>query len=248
MDSGLAGRVVIVTGAGHGIGRGVALAFAEEGAHVALLGRTPARLAGTERLLSERGFKASALPCDVRSASEVDAAVSKVLGAHSRIDVLINNAGVFVYRPFALVTEEDWDRTLDTNLKGCFLCAKAVLPAMSRRKWGRIVNVSSIHGRVGDKNVSAHCAAKFGLIGLTQSLASELREFNITVNAVLPGAVDNKDEAILAEPPAAPLAAKLVPRQVARLCVFLASDDAASITGASIDQLGGTDLSITSTK
>ncbi|MEK7866928.1 MAG: SDR family NAD(P)-dependent oxidoreductase [Planctomycetota bacterium] len=248
VDSGIAGRVVIVTGAGHGIGRGVALAFAEEGAHVALLGRTPERLAETERLLTERGYRSLALPCDVRSASEVDAAVARVLDAHGRIDVLINNAGVFVWRPFVALTEEDWDRTLDTNLKGCFLCAKAVVPAMSQRKWGRIVNVSSIHGRVGDKNVAAHCAAKFGLIGLTQSLARELREHNITVNAVLPGAVDNKDEAVTAEPPAAPLVAKLVPRQVARLCVFLASDDAASITGASIDQLGGTDLAVISTK
>ncbi len=248
MSTGIAGRVVVVTGAGHGIGRGVALAFAEEGAHVALLGRTPERLAGTERLLADRGHRALALPCDVRVASQVEAAVARVVEAHGHVDVLINNAGVFVWRPFAQLSEEDWDKTLDTNLKGCFLCAKAVVPSMSRRKWGRIVNVSSIHGRVGDKNVSAHCAAKFGLVGLTQALARELREHNITVNAILPGAVDNKDEAVTAEPPASPLSAKLVPRQVARLCVFLASDDAASITGASIDQLGGTDVAITSTK
>ncbi len=248
MGTGLENRVVIVTGAGHGIGRAIALAFAEEGAHVALLGRTQEHLAETERFLSQRGHTALALPCDVRIGSEVDAAVAKVLDAHHRIDVLVNNAGVFVWRPFALLSEEDWDRTLDTNLKGCFHCAKAVLPAMSTAKWGRIVNVGSIHSRVGDKNVAAHCASKFGLIGLTQALARELREFNITVNAILPGAVDNKDEAVAAEPPAAPLAAKLVPRQVARLCVFLAGEDASAITGASIDQLGGTDVAITSTR
>lgn len=248
MFSGVAERVVLVTGAGHGIGRGVALAFAEEGARVALLGRTPERLAETERLLADRGYSPLVLPCDVRVASEVEAAVGKVVAAFGRVDVLVNNAGVFVWRPFSLLSEEDWDLTLDTNLKGCFLCAKAVFPSMSQRRWGRIINVSSIHGRVGDRNVAAHCAAKFGLVGLTQALARELREFNIAVNAILPGAVDNKDEAVTAEPSASPLSAKLVPRQVARLCLFLASDDAASITGASIDQLGGTDLAITSAK
>lgn len=246
MLTGLEGRVVIVTGAGHGIGRGVALAFAEEGAHVALLGRTMERLAETERLLAARGRSALVVPSDVRVAAEVEAAVARVVEAHGHVDVLVNNAAVFVRKPFALLTEEEWDTTLDTNLKGCFLCAKAVLPSMVRRKWGRIINVSSIHGRVGDRNVTAHCAAKFGLIGLTQSLARELRESNITVNALVLGAVDNKDEAVTADPSPTPLAAKLVPRQVARLCLFLASEDAGSITGASIDQLGGTDLAITS--
>jgi NAD(P)-dependent dehydrogenase (short-subunit alcohol dehydrogenase family) len=131
-----------------------------------------------------------------------------------------------------------------TNLTGAANFCRAVLPGMVERRRGRIVNVSSIHGMRGDANLAAHSAAKFGLIGLTQSLAREFRDRNIAVNAVCPGTVENKIDETGAEDRREPLAEKLWPRDVARTILFLASDDAAGITGAALEVLGGTHLTI----
>ena len=160
------------------------------------------------------------------------------------MDILVNNAGVFLWKPFLDMTAEEWDAVLATNLTGAARFCRAVLPGMVARRRGRIVNVASIHGVRGDANLAAHSAAKFGLIGLTQSLAREFRGDNVAINAVSPGTVENKIDEFGREDRRAPLAEKLWPRDVARAILFLASDDAAAITGATLEVLGGTHLTI----
>ena len=237
-------RTVLVTGASRGIGRSIALRFAEEGARVALVARTVGELLETARLVDERGARAIAIPTDIRDGEAVEASVTRAEAELGPVDVLVNNAGVFLWRPFLALSSEEWDLVISTNLTGAANFCRAVLPGMSQRRRGRIVNVSSIHGMRGDANLAAHSAAKFGLIGLTQSLAREFRAFNIAVNAVCPGTVENRVDETGAADRSEPLAEKLWPRDVARTVLFLASDDAAAITGAALEVFGGTHFAI----
>jgi NAD(P)-dependent dehydrogenase (short-subunit alcohol dehydrogenase family) len=238
------GRTIIVTGAGRGIGRSVALRFAEEGGSVALVARSANELAETERLVRQAGGRALALPADVTLRGAADECVRRAEAELGPVDVLVNNAGVFIWRPFLELTPDEWDRVIATNLTGAADFCRAVLPGMVKRRRGRIVNVASVHGMRGDANVSAQSAAKFGLIGLTQSLAREFRGHNIAVNAVCPGAVENRLDETGAAERASPLAEKLWPRDVARTVIFLASDEAAAITGAALEVYGGTHVVI----
>jgi len=237
-------RVVLVTGAGRGIGRSIALRFAEEGARVALVARTPAELERTAEQVSTLGSRALVIPGDITAAGDAERAVERAEAEIGPIDVLVNNAGMFLWRPFLKLTPADWDRVISTNLTGTANFCRAVLPGMVERGRGRIVNVSSVHGLRGDANLTAHSAAKFGIIGLTQSLAREFRANNIAVNAVCPGAVDNKTDETAEVDRSSPLSQKLWPRDVARTVLFLASDDAAGITGAALEVYGGTHLTI----
>ena len=237
-------RIVIVTGAGRGIGRSVAVRFAEEGARVALVARTEKDLLETAALLSASGGSCMTFPTDITARGAASACVSRVEKELGPVDILVNNAGVFLWRPFLQTTPEDWDLVVATNLTGAANFCRVVLPGMVARRRGRIVNVASVHGMRGEANLTAHSAAKFGLIGLTQSLAREFREHNIAVNAVCPGTVENKIDETGAADRGAPLAEKLWPRDVARTILFLASDDAAAITGATLEVFGGTHLTI----
>jgi NAD(P)-dependent dehydrogenase (short-subunit alcohol dehydrogenase family) len=237
-------RTVLVTGASRGIGRSIALRFAEEGARLALVARTEAELLATASLVEQIGGRTVAIPTDIRDRAGADACVERAEKELGAVDVLVNNAGVFLWRPFLNLTEEEWDLVITTNLTGAANFCRAVIPGMMERRRGRIVNVSSIHGMRGEANLAAHSAAKFGLIGLTQSLAREFREFNIAVNAVCPGTVENKQDETGAADRAEPLAEKLWPRDVARTVLFLASDDAAAITGAALEVFGGTHFAI----
>lgn len=237
-------RTVLVTGASRGIGRSIALRFAEEGARLALAARTENELLQTATMVEQSGARAVAIPTDIRERAAVDACVARAEAELGPIDVLVNNAGVFLWRPFLELSSEEWDLVLSTNLTGAANFCRAVLPGMMGRRRGRIVNVSSIHGVRGEANLAAHSAAKFGLIGLTQSLAREYRSFNIAVNAVCPGTVENRQDETGEPSRAEPLAEKLWPRDVARTVLFLASDDAAAITGAALEVLGGTHLTI----
>ena len=239
-------RTALVTGAGRGIGRSIAIRFAEEGARVALVARTASELGETARLVREAGGQALAIPADVTRRDAAEQSVRRAEAELGPIDVLVNNAGVFLWRPFLKLTPEDWDLVLATNLTGAANFCRAVLPGMVARRSGRIVNVASVHGMRGDANVSAQSAAKFGLIGLTQSLAREFRVHNIAINAVCPGAVENKMDESGTNERAEPLAEKLWPRDVARTVLFLASDDAAAITGAALEIYGGTHVVIQS--
>lgn len=240
----LEGQTAVVTGGGRGIGRAIALAFAREGATVALASRSTDEVVRTAAEIGGRGGRALALPTDVTSRVAVEALVARTLEETGRIDVVVNNAGVFVWRAFLKLEEEDWDHILDTNLKSSYLLTRAALPALTASGRGRVVNVASIHGSVGEANVVAHCAAKFGLIGLTKALAAELRGAGITVNAVSPGATDNKSVDI--DPPAhaEPLKEKLHAADVAAAALFLVSPAAAAISGAVLDVWGGTSVAI----
>jgi NAD(P)-dependent dehydrogenase (short-subunit alcohol dehydrogenase family) len=234
----------MVTGASRGIGRSIALRFAEEGARLALVARTEAELLQTASLVEKAGARTVAVPADIRDPVGAAASVEQAEAELGAIDVLVNNAGVFLWRPFLNLTPDEWDLVIATNLTGAANFCRAVIPGMMKRRRGRIVNVSSIHGMRGEANLAAHSAAKFGLIGLTQSLAREFREFNIAVNAVCPGTVENREDETGAADRAAPLAEKLWPRDVARTVLFLASDDAAAITGAALEVFGGTHFAI----
>jgi 3-oxoacyl-[acyl-carrier protein] reductase len=239
-------RTVLVTGAGRGIGRSIALRFGEEGAKVALVSRTEADLQTVAAELTRAGGKALVIPDDITRKGAPEAAVERTEEDLGAIDILVNNAGFFLYRPFLELSEEEWDRVIATDLTATARFCRAVLPRMAARKRGRIVNVSSIHGMRGDANVAAQSAAKFGLIGLTQSLAREFRAHNIAVNAVCPGAVENKLDESGAADRTSPLGEKLWPRDVAKTVLFLASDDAAAITGVALEVFGGTHLTIKS--
>jgi NAD(P)-dependent dehydrogenase (short-subunit alcohol dehydrogenase family) len=236
-------RTVLITGAGRGIGRSIALRFAEEGARVALVARTATELDETARQVAAAGGRSLTLPVDITTPGAAENCVARTEKDLGPVDVLVNNAGIFIWRPFLELSPEDWDRVLATNLTGAAAFCRAALERMVERRRGRIVNVSSIHGMRGDANVVAQSAAKFGLIGMTQALAREFRSHNIAVNAVSPGTVENRKdegEGVHAEP----LAEKLWPRDVARAVLFLASDDAAGITGAALEVFGGTHLVI----
>ncbi len=184
--------VAIVTGAGRGIGRGVAKALAREGVHVVVsdLPSLQADMEETAKLVEAEGVQSLLVNCDVTDWSQISALVQAAIDRFGRIDILVNNAGVISVAPVVMMTEEQWDRVLDVNLKGTFLCAKAVAPHMMERGVGRIINMSSQAGKSGQAAISHYCASKFGIIGFTQALARELGPSNITVNAVCPGEVD----------------------------------------------------------
>lgn len=240
----LAGETAIVTGAGRGIGRAVALVLAAEGAHVVLAARTAEDVEKTAAEIREAGGRAVAAPTDVTKKEDVDALVARALAETGRLDIVVNNAGVFVWKALANIEETDWDRILDTNLKSTYLLVHAALPALTKAPNARIINVASIHGSIGDANVVAHCAAKFGLIGLTKALALELRGAGITVNAVSPGAVDNVSREMVGTRREFPLKEKLTAHDVAGAVLFLASPAARAITGAVLDVWGGTHVTI----
>ena len=236
------GRHVLVTGASRGIGRAIALAFAGEGARVSAIARTASALEDLRRAAGASGGTIAARVCDVADRAWVEATLAEARRDDGPVDVLVNNAGTFLWKPFAAVTPDDWDRVLTTNLTAAFNLCRAVVPEMVARRGGRIVNIASIHGLHGDANLTAHCAAKFGLVGFTEALARELRENNVTVNAVCPGTTENREPDQPAR--AAPLAEKLRPEDVASAVLWLASDDASGVTGAAIEVYGGTHLKI----
>ena len=240
----LAGETALVTGAGRGIGRAVAIAFARAGATVVLSARTADQLDQTAAEIASLGGRALAVPGDVTRKADVDATVERALAETGRLDIVVNTAGVFVWKALANLEESEWDRIIGTNLKAAYLVIHAALPALIRSGHGRIVNVSSIHGTVGDANVVAHCAAKFGLVGMTKALARELREVEVTVNALCPGSTDNKSRDVVPPVHEAPLREKLHAQDVADAALFLVSPAARTISGAVLDVWGGTHLEI----
>lgn len=188
----LENHIAIITGGGRGIGRATALAFAREGADVVLAARTPSEIEGVAGEVRALGRDALAIPTDVTQKSQVDAMVKQTYERFGKVDILVNNAGVAIHNPIPKIREEDWDANIAVNLKGVFLCTQAVFSQMCERKYGHIVNVSSISGKHGHRNGGAYCAAKFGVVGFTETTNNEGRPHGVKAYAVCPGPVDTK--------------------------------------------------------
>jgi len=188
----LEGKSALITGAGRGIGKGIALAFARQGCDVAVLARSENEIAETAREIRELGRNAPALPCDVADFEAVRRAADAALKVFGKVDILVNNAGYACFKPFVEMNLEEWQRTLDVNVTGPVNCIKAVLPSMMERKSGRIINISSVAGLKPLIDQSAYCASKHALNGLSKVLAMELRPHGIAVHAICPGGVDTQ--------------------------------------------------------
>ena len=242
----LDGTVALITGAGAGIGRDSALAFAREGAAVAVVDVRGERAGQTAALVRDAGGRAQAFTCDVRDLAGVEAAVAAVLGAFGRIDSLFNDAGTTRPGSVLTVSLEDWDMVLDVNLRGTFNVSRAVLPHMLQRGSGAIINMGSVDGLAGDANMAAYNAAKAAVVNLSRSMAIDFGPQGIRTNCICPGAIGTPvvlrmftDERRAAMEAATPLRRIGRPDDIAAVAVFLASDDAAFINGATIVADGG---------
>jgi NAD(P)-dependent dehydrogenase (short-subunit alcohol dehydrogenase family) len=254
----LDGKVAVVTGGGKGIGKTIALAFAGEGAEVVIAARTKADLKKTAAEIDKTGRKCLAIATDLAVPEQVRSMVDSTLDKFGRVDVLVNNGGIA--GPVASVADMDlegWNQTLAVNLTGAMLCAKYVLKNdMIGRKSGSIINISSISGRFGHANRSPYSAAKWGLIGLTQTLALEAGKYGIRVNCIAPGPVEGDrlewalrkvsqsqgisyEQAVADEVARTALGRMVKPKEVAALAVFLASEKSAGITGQTINCSAG---------
>jgi len=238
-------KVALVTGAGQGIGKEIALLFAREGAQIALCDVNPESLALARQEISAQGREALDIVADVTDFAQVEEMVNKILDKFKRIDILVNNAGITRDNLLLRLADSDWDAVLKVNLKGAFNCTKAVSRVMLKQHCGKIVNIASIIGIIGNPGQANYAASKAGLIALTKTTAKELASRNITVNAVAPGFIqtamtDKLPEEIKKKMLAAiPLARLGKPQDIANVCLFLASDDAQYITGQTIVVDGG---------
>jgi 3-oxoacyl-[acyl-carrier protein] reductase len=240
------GRTAIVTGASRGIGRAIALRLAAEGANVVVnYNANAAAAADVASTIAGSGARAEVVQADVSVAADVERLVKAALGAFQKVDVLVNNAGITRDQLLMRMSEDDFTAVVDTNLKSAFLMTRAVLRPMLRARYGRIVNITSISGVMGNAGQANYSASKAGLIGFTRSVAREVASRNITCNAVAAGVIDTD---IWAGVPQAaidslvgmiPLARKGTPEEIAEAVAFLASDQSAYITGQVLNVDGG---------
>jgi len=249
----LEGRTAIITGAAGGIGAAIAKVFVDDGARVVIADRD-GKAAG--KVAAALGEAAVAFELDVTRETEVQALARDTRSRFGHIDILVNNAGIIRKAYVKDMTEETWDAVVDVNLKATFLCSKAVLPAMIAARRGRIINIASIAGKVGEPTASAYSAAKFGVIGFTRSLALEVAQHDILVNAICPGPIPTAlgqqgwrdgaqvqgvglDKVMERVNARSPLGRLGTPEQVARMALFIASDDCDFTTGSAFNVDGG---------
>jgi 3-oxoacyl-[acyl-carrier protein] reductase len=239
-------KIALVTGGSRGIGRAICQRLAAMGATVGInYVSNPTAAEETLQLIEAAGGKGFTLRFDVADGNGAQEAIKELLATHGQLDILVNNAGITRDGLMARMKDEDWDSVLDTNLKGAFVCSKAAMRPMMKKRWGRIINISSVVGFVGNSGQINYAAAKAGLVGLTKSMARELAGRNITVNCVAPGYIvtdmtdgltEDVQEALKAQIPMGTLGS---PADVAGSVAFLASPDSNYITGQTLHVNGG---------
>jgi 3-oxoacyl-[acyl-carrier protein] reductase len=238
-------RTALVTGASRGIGKACAHALASAGYRVALASRTRTALDEVAESLKQSGAEAFAIEMDLSNVDSITSAFSQVAKDFGRIDILVNNAGITKDGLAVRMKRADWESVLATNLSGAFYCMQQVLPAMMRERWGRIVNISSVVGEMGNPGQANYVASKAGLIGLTKSLAQEVGSRNITVNAVAPGFIETDmthgltPELKTKMIEGTPLKRMGTAAEIAAAVKFLVSDEASFVTGHVLDVNGG---------
>jgi 3-oxoacyl-[acyl-carrier protein] reductase len=239
------GKIALITGAGRGIGREISFLLASRGAHVIVTDIAEGESPTTVEEIQKEGFQAQFFKIDVSKADEVNGIVQVILKQTGKVDILINNAGITRDNLIIRLKEEDWDQVLDVNLKGAFNMSKSVLPSMLKARYGRIINISSVIGMMGNAGQVNYAASKAGLIGFTKAMARELASRGITVNAVAPGYIDTEMTKAIPEDVKKKLI-ELIPagrlgttRDIADGVLFLCSDQSAYITGHVLSINGG---------
>jgi 3-oxoacyl-[acyl-carrier protein] reductase len=242
----LTDRVAIVTGGARGIGKAIALTFVREGAKVALVDVDQEKLQALNSEIRTKKGEALTIFCDITKSSDVRKMVDQVQKGFGRVDILVNNAGIIKRGTIETVTEEDWDQVIEVNLKGTFNCCKAVAGIMKQQGYGKIVNISSIAGKMGDiTSAPGYGPSKAGMDALTKTLARQLAQYGINVNGVAPHAIETEMSAQWSEDrrkeiiASIPLGRLGKPEDVANAVVFLVSDEASFITGEILDVNGG---------
>lgn len=239
-------KVAIITGASRGIGKEIALTFAKEGAKLALTARTLEALEPVAQEIKALTGEAPLLfALDVKDAAKIEEMTDKILDNCKRVDILVNNAGITRDGLFIRLNETDWDEVLDTNLKGTFLCMRAVSKVMMRQRSGRIINISSVIGLIGNAGQANYAASKAGIIALTKSAAKELGSRNVLINAIAPGFIETEMTHVLGDDikkailKSIPVGQFGKPADVAKAACYLASEESSFITGQVITVDGG---------
>lgn len=241
----LVGKKAVITGSSSGIGRAAALMFAQEGADVVINGRDQKKIDSVVQEIQALGRRALGVRADVSRFSEVSAMMQKALVEFGRVDVLVSNAGIFHSRPFPEMSEEEWDAVMAVDLMGAFNCTRAIISEMIRQKSGRVICITAISGLTGYPNIAHIAAAKAGVHGFVKALARELAPIGITVNAIAPGLIDTPILAHVSEEEKqffvrqTPVGRIGKPEEIAAACTYLASDEAAFVTGQIINISGG---------
>ena len=241
----LQGKVAVITGASRGIGRIIALNMAAKGAKVVLSARNADVLKGVVDEIAAVGGEALAVPGDVSKSEDAARLFVDAVAAFGKVDILVNNAGITRDGLVVRMKDEDWDTVMDINLKGAFYCSREAAKLMTKNRSGRIINISSVVGEMGNPGQANYCASKAGMLGMTKSMARELARRNVTVNAITPGFIETDMTEELPEKVRNELAAQIPlgrfgnTEDIAHAVVFLASDEAGYITGQTLGVNGG---------